>query len=74
MPAHRDDSGHFGSVYPPDVADTRYCPLCDDYLPMTRFYADKRILSGYTRRCRRHHSAAVYASRKRRKEQRASLT
>lgn len=48
----------------PDVGDTRFCPECDDYLPKSEFYADKRTKSGLTRRCRTHYSRKSYESRK----------
>ena len=58
-------TGRFRSQYPPDLMDRRYCPLCDEYLPLARFYADKRASSGLTRRCKDHHIAEAYAARKR---------
>jgi hypothetical protein len=38
--------------------------MCDEYLPLARFYADKRASSGLTRRCKDHHIAEAYKARK----------
>lgn len=62
--AQEAETGRFRSQYPPDLMDRRYCPMCDEYLPLARFYADKRASSGLTRRCKDHHIAEAYKARK----------
>lgn len=66
MPPAKDPAnGRIISLHPEDKNDGRYCPECDDWLPRDRFYKDARAASGLTRRCRQHHMARAYESRKR---------
>lgn len=49
-----------------DTETERYCPDCDEMLPRSAFYNEKRAKSGLTRRCKAHHAAMSYASRQKR--------
>jgi len=63
MNSHRDSKGRTASPYPENVGDTRFCPECNDFLPLSEFYKDGRTSCGLTRKCRTHHSRRSYKSR-----------
>ena len=58
----RDPHGRAAETAP-DTETHRYCPECEQYLPKSEFYSDRRARGGLTRRCRTHHARKSYESR-----------